>query len=383
MRYRWAVLAAGTAAQASFSAITIGLAVLAPVLREEFDLSLGEIGVLLSAAWVGSLATLLPWGIAADRYGERVVLAVGLTGSAACLVGAAYAQSFSSLYLLLVLAGAAGASVNSASGRAVMQWFGANERGLALGVRQTAIPLGGLAAALVVPRLADAGGSEAAFLFLAAFCAAGALAGALVLRGRESGEVLEAASVAQTLRDSRLWRLSLASGLYLYAQVAVIGFGVLFLHDEHDFSDGEAALVIAVAQVLAVAFRIGAGRWSDVLGVRVAPLMKVGLAIAASLAVTAALAGGPLGLLVPSLALAGGLSMAWNGLSFTAAAELARLGRSGAAIGFQQTVLSGSGVVAPVLFAATVSRGSWAVALALAAVFPLAGWWGLRPLRGH
>jgi len=383
MRYRWAVLAAGTAAQASFSAITIGLAVLAPVLREELDLSLGEIGVLLSAAWVGALATLLPWGIAADRYGERLVLALGLTGSAACLVGAAYAQSFSSLYLLLVLAGAAGASVNSASGRAVMHWFGANERGLALGVRQTAIPLGGLVAALVVPRLAQAGGSEAAFLFLAALCAAGALVGALVLRGRERGEALEAASIAQTLRDGRLWRLSLASGLYLYAQVAVIGFGVLFLHDEHGFSDGDAALVIAGAQVLAVVFRIGAGHWSDVLGSRVLPLRRVGLAVSTTLVLTAVLAGGPVWLLVPALALAGGLSMAWNGLSFTAAAELAGLRRSGAAIGFQQSVLSGIGVVAPVLFAVTVSGGSWAAALALAAVFPLAGWWGLRPLRAY
>jgi hypothetical protein len=32
------VLAAGTLAQASFSALTVGLAVLAPTLREEFDL---------------------------------------------------------------------------------------------------------------------------------------------------------------------------------------------------------------------------------------------------------------------------------------------------------------------------------------------------------
>ena len=88
-------------------------------------------------------------------------------------------------------------------------------------------------------------------------------------------------------------------------------------------------------------------------------------------------------LLVPALALAGGLSMAWNGLSFTAAAELAGLRRSGAAIGFQQSVLSGIGIAAPVLFAATVSGASWAAALALAALFPLAGWWGLRPLRGH
>ncbi len=84
MRYRWAVLAAGTTTQASFSAITIGLAVLAPVLREEFHLSLGKIGIL-SATWVGALVKLLPWGLAVHRYGERVVLTLGLAGCAACL----------------------------------------------------------------------------------------------------------------------------------------------------------------------------------------------------------------------------------------------------------------------------------------------------------
>ena len=36
----------------------------------------------------------------------------------------------------LSFSGTAGASVNSASGRAVMHWFTAHERGLALGVRQ-------------------------------------------------------------------------------------------------------------------------------------------------------------------------------------------------------------------------------------------------------
>ncbi len=85
-------------------------------------------------------------------------------------------------------------------------------------------------------------------------------------------------------------------------------------------------------------------------------------------------------LLVPALTLAGGLSMAWNGLSFVAAAELAGTVRSGAAIGFQQTVLSGVGVAAPVLFAATVSIWGWTAAFALSALFPLLGWWALRPL---
>ena len=383
MRYRWAVLAAGTTAQASAAAIWLGVAVLAPVLRDEYGLSLSEVGVVLAAEWVGSLVTLVPWGLAADRIGERIVLTLGLTGCAACLVGAAYAQSFWSLTILLMLAGAAGASVSSASGRAVMHWFEADERGLALGIRQTSVPIGGLVATLSVPPLADAGGSQAAFLFLAALCVGGALAGGVVLRGREGSEGIDASSVVTILRDSRLLRLCFGSGIYLYAQVAVVGFGVLFLHDEHGFSEGEAALVIAVAQVLAVAFRIGAGRWSDIVGTRVEPLRRIGVAVAATLAVTALLADGPVWLLTPALALAGGLSMAWNGLSFTAAAELAGAARSGAAIGFQQSVLSVIGIAAPVLFAASVSGASWAVAFALAALFPLVGWLALRPLRGY
>ncbi|MDQ3671279.1 MAG: MFS transporter [Actinomycetota bacterium] len=383
MGYRWAVLAAGTAATATSAALGIGLPVLVPVLREEYSLSLGEIGVLLAAGWVGTMVTLLPWGLAADRFGERTVLALGLLLAAAAIVGAAYASSFVQLLAFLALAGASGASVNSASGRAVMHWFAADQRGLALGIRQTAIPLGGLVAALALPTLAAWGGSRAAFLFLAALSGGGALLGAVVLRGREAADGIEAGSIVRTLVDTRLWRVSVGSGLYLYAQVAVIGFGVLFLHDQHGLSEGRAALVIAASQVLAVGFRIGAGRWSDLLGARIVPLRRVGVAVGAVMVLTAALSGGPLYLLVPTLALAGGLTMAWNGLSFTAAAELAGTVRSGAAIGLQQTILSGIGVAAPVLFAATVSLWSWTAAFALAALFPLVGWWALRPLRGH
>jgi hypothetical protein len=141
--------------------------------------------------------------------------------------------------------------------------------------------------------------------------------------------------------------------------------------------------VFAASQVLAAALRIGAGRWSDVLGSRVVPLRRVGLVSSASMVVTAALAGGPLWLLVPVVVAAGGLGMAWNGLAFTAAAEMAGAARTGAAIGFQQTVLSGIGIVVPLVFAASVSHVSWAFAFLLAAAFPLAGRFALRPLRTY
>jgi MFS family permease len=372
------VLAAGTAAQTSFSAVTIGLPVLAPALRDAYDLSLFRVGIVLDSVWIGTMLTLLPWGVLADRLGERLVLAIGLAGCGAALIAAAHAGSFAQLFVFLALAGAAGASVNSASGRAVMQWFPASERGLALGVRQTAIPLGGLVAAVALPVL----GVQSGFLFLAALCFAGAIFGAAVIREREAeADVLESRGLRTTLHDARLWWLCGGSSLYVAAQIAVTGFVVLFLHDERGFSPGEAAAVLAGIQVLAAVLRIAAGRWSDVLGSRIVPLRLVGLASSFTLALAAAVLEAPATVLVPAFILAGGLAMSWNGLSFTAAAELAGRGRSGAAIGMQQTALSAAGAVVPPAFAALVAATSWRAGFALAAVFPLVGVQLLRPLR--
>jgi sugar phosphate permease len=350
--------------------------VLAPALRDHYDLSLTQIGVVLAAEWIGLTVALLPWGFAADRFGERRTLTVGLSGCAACLVGAAFAPSFTTLVAWLTLAGAAGGAVQSGSGRAVLGWFGPEERGLALGVRQTAVPVGGAIAALVLPLF---GSPRAGFLVVAAMVLAGAVVGGLVLRPGDGRSSLEPGDVESGLRDRRLWLASWGSGLYLVAQVALTGFVVLFLHENRGFSESAAAAVLAVSQGCAAVLRIAIGRWSDVIQSRVRPLRLIGLAIATSLVVVAVATSAPSSLLVPLLVVATGLSMAWNGLAFTIAAELGGT-RSGAAIGLQQTVLGVIGVGVPVAFAATVSALSWGAAFALAALFPLAGWWALRPL---
>jgi len=378
-RYRWLVLAAGTAAQTTFSAVIIGLPVLSPQLRDAHDLSLVQVGVVLDSLWIGTLLTLLPWGLLADRLGERLVLGTGLCACGVATAAAGYADSFESLILLVGLAGAAGASVNAASGRAVMQWFPASERGFALGVRQTAIPVGGLISALVLPALS----LRAAFVFLGVLCLVGAAFGLAVIRDREGGtedDVLEPRGLGATLRDHRLWLLCVASSLYLVAQLAVIGFLVLFLHDERGLTDAAAAGVLA-AQVVAAAMRIGGGTWSDRIGSRLHPLRVVGVASAVTLALATAALSAPLVLLIPAFVLAGGISMAWNGLSFTAAAEIAGRSRSGAALGMQQSALAAAGAIVPPAFAAVVAASSWRIGFAGAAVFPLAGVLLLRPLR--
>ena len=159
-----------------------------------------------------------------------------------------------------------------------------------------------------------------------------------------------------------------------------MGFVVLFLHDARGLSTARAALVLAAVQVGAVAARIGVGRLSDRTGRRIPLFVRVSTLLAVALAAAAVLVHAPLVVLVPVLVVAGILGMSWNGLSFTAAAEAAGASRSGAAIGFQQTVLAVGGLIIPIGFAAIVSSASWRVAFLASAGCSLAGALLLRRL---
>jgi sugar phosphate permease len=355
------------------------LAALGPQLKTGYGLTLSETGVVLAAIGIGMLFTLLPWGLIADRFDERWVITTGLTGAAACLVGASTTHSFGAVTGFLVAVGALGASVNAASGRAIMAWFPSSELGLALGIRQTAIPIGGALGAGLLPVLASAGGTRAAFLFLAGSCAMGAVVAAAFVRAGADEEP-ELHDLGSPLRDSHMWLLGLGTGLYLVAQIGITAFVVLFLHEQRHVSTHAAAAVLVAINVLAIAARIGSGRISDRLGSRLAPLRAIGVALAVFTGGVAASLGAPLALLIPLFVVAGVLSMAWNGLAYAAAAEAAGSAKTGAALGFQQTLLGIVVAAAPPLIAA-IATHSWRAAFLVTAAGPALGVLVLLRLR--
>ena len=141
-----------------------------------------------------------------------------------------------------------------------------------------------------------------------------------------------------------------------------------------------AALVLVAIYVLAVGVRIGSGTISDRLGNRLLPLRTIGVALTIFTAGVAAATDAPLALLIPLFVVAGMLSMAWNGLAYAAAAEAAGSARTGAALGFQQTLLGVVVAGAPPALAA-VAEHSWRLAFVLAALAPALGVLLLRTLR--
>jgi MFS family permease len=72
------MLTLGTSAQAVASCLLFGLPFLLPYLRRTLGLTLTQGGALVAAPSLGLVVTLIAWGAFADRYGERLAIAIGL-----------------------------------------------------------------------------------------------------------------------------------------------------------------------------------------------------------------------------------------------------------------------------------------------------------------
>lgn len=367
VRYRWVVLAVGALAQGTNAAVFLGLPAVTPQLRDHFGLSLPQVGLLLGAVNLGTMLALVPWGAAADRRGERLVMTIGGVGAALCLALAAVDGAVAA-GLALVGVGLFGASVNAASGRAVLTWFPPDRRGLAMGIRQTATPLGAALAAVVLPVVAVGGGVPAVFLALAGFTGFVALAVAVwvreppwAVRGRRGGHGV-------VLADRGLIRLSAASGLLVVPQFTAAALMVELLHDHRGVAVGVAAGLFAVAQVAGGFGRLVVGVWSDRVPSRVHPLKVISVLVAVGFALCAALDRAPVWLLAAALLPTAALALCWNGVAITAAGELAPPGRTGTALGMQNTANYLAATVTPPLAGWVAVAVGWPAALLLASV---------------
>jgi sugar phosphate permease len=367
------VLAAGVVAIAVGCLFQFGLPYLVPHLRAE-GLSLPQASLLAASPSFGLMATLVLWGAAADRWGERLVLAAGLAVAAPFLALAALlarSDGVGPTAVCLALAGAGGASVHAASGRLILGWFPARRRGLAMGIRQTAQPIGVGSAALLLPVLAERG-TAAALVVLAVACAgAVVLVLAVVRDAPRPGTRPGLPAPVSPYRTPVLWRIHAASALLVLPQFTVAAFALTYLVDVHGWDPIDGGRLLAVAQGGGAAARLLAGWWSDRAGSRTGPLRLVSIAIAVTLGVLAVTTAARLPVSVGLLMAAAVVTVSPNGLAFTAVAEYAGGTWAGRALGLQNTAQNGVAALTPPLMAAVISGPGYPAAFAVAAVLPV------------
>lgn len=354
--HRWKILGIGVLANASFSAAFAGIPVTAIFMRADYRLDNTQLGLVLGSLGLGVAVSELPWGVLTDRWGDRKVLLCGLISTALALATLAMfaAPGVNGIPHMLWLAlglltvGLLGGSVNGSSGRAVMGWFREGERGLAMSIRQTAVPVGGGIGAMVLPTLAATYGFAAVYGLLAVFCALSAVMAWRWLHEPPAAVVSDATQPIpehSALRDIRVWRVAMAIGILCFPQVSVLTFATIFLHDVGHAGLALISATMAAIQIGAAVMRVWSGRWTDRHGNRRAYLRTcsaLSVVLFVVLGVLAALAPPVwpqwvLGAVVLMLVAGGICASAWHGVAYTELATLAGARQVGTALGLGNT----------------------------------------------
>ncbi|WP_245672767.1 MFS transporter [Aldersonia kunmingensis] len=367
---RWSMLALGVLGQSASALFVNGTPFLIPALRDE-GLSLTEAGVIVAMPTLGLVLTLIAWGWVVDRIGERKVLVSGL----GLLCAAAAAASFTGPYILLgtflLLGGMAAASTNGASGRVIVGWFPPHRRGLAMGIRQTAQPLGVGLGAITLPSVASAYSISAALLVpavMAGLAAVGCLLGIIDPPRPDTAHASKTGLLANPYRkDATLWRIHGVSVLLVIPQMTVWTFALVWLHDDYGWSLPAAGALVTAAQLLGAGGRIGAGALSDAVGSRMRPLRWIATAAVVTMAALAATSWVGWWIAIPLLVIASVITVSDNGLAFTAIAEIAGPYWSGRGLGVQNTGQNLAGAAIPPLFGLLITTTGFSAAFLVAA----------------
>ncbi|MEA2682318.1 MAG: hypothetical protein QOK05_646 [Chloroflexota bacterium] len=357
-----------------------GIASIGPALQGRYGLTLVQTGLIFTGVQLGPLTTVALWGLATDRWGDRLTLVVGLVPAAVILLLVSRSHSFFILVVGLTLGSMFATATAVASVRAAVLWFGAHQRGLALGIRQMSFPLGGAAGALLLPRLSNEFGVPATLAWMGVICAVAALIAVVGIRKPPTTRAAPVAKTRLVIRDPNVRRLTLCSSLLVFGQTSLTAYLVIFLTSHRHLPLEVAALVFLVSQVGAAGARVGGGLYSDFMRSRVRPMRQMAVAVLVLLGATILTSDLPLPLLLPPLVLATVFSMSANGIAAAAITEMTNMDKVGESMGFQLTMHSLSGVIAPVAFGATVAYAGWSAGFALVGVLALAAWVGMRPL---
>jgi sugar phosphate permease len=369
-----------------YSLLQQGVSILAPFFHSGFSLSLAATGTLVSSFNAGLVISSLPSGALVDRIGERWSVTGGAVIACTLVLATLLAQQTVLLVgALLFTAGLLSGTVSISSGKAVFGWFDQRERGLAMGVRQIAVPAGAAIASISLPLLGGLAGWQLPLALAGAIQLLAAMFFLATLREPPGGPPPPGPSLLPALggvlRDRQLVLTATVSLLMVLAQYTLLAYLILYLTAE-GMTPLVASSGLLLVQVGAVLGRIGWGRVSDraFSGARrpvMGRLAILSTCMVGSLAVTAS--GWPLWVVYLQLVAIGATSLSWNGLAVTLMAELGGYRRAGAAIGLNSAAVFFGALIGAPVFGVIVDlthsyRIGWlALAVAgLSALIPLA-----------
>jgi len=370
---RYFVLGILTLTQTGTSLIGQGIGTLAPFLAPALALDRTHIGMLsagIAITWalLGTFS-----GVLVDRFGERRMIFLSGVGMGLAICIAAAIENYWWLLVWLGVYGIMASFSTPAGGRAIMLWF-LRDRALAMGIRQSGVPIGGFLAALILPPLAAHGGYRLSLAVGGVFIMLTASLVAFAYERPEGITLGQQRFVALwrqarvIARDRRFVMITLTVVIHVCAQMSAVAFLSISLITLAHMNIPTAVAALALFQLGAIAGRFFWGIVSDnVLAEdRLLPtVFACVIAVGAELALAQEFAVATLAVIsllyLASFAL--GFSIAGcNGLFAVAQTEVAGPEHAASALGISTARVAWATVLAPPLFGAMADAHGYTVA---------------------
>lgn len=294
--YKWIVLLLATGAQASATFVTYGIGPLALFWKQIFHLTQMETGILLSAVNIGPLFFMLFIGRLLDQYNERLLIGLGSTLLGLSILAVTTATGFMELLSILSLVGIFYSTAQPGGSKVIMKWFPKNLRGLAMGIRQAGIPIGGAMAGAIIPFVTIKYGWSSAVFVLSGSCIVGGLL-FLTFYKEPSLPKIHSSNKPKTkpfleqlreiMKNKALYPMFLTGISMMSLQIVIIGHLTIFLTNMESISPMLAGQIFSVVLFSGMLGRIILASISDSLfkGNRRKPLLLSVLAAFVSILV--------------------------------------------------------------------------------------------------
>ena len=176
---RWLILFAIGLSRAAFGYQFQTVGSIGPQLMAQYAIDYTALGALVGAYMLLGILAALPLGLLGRRFGEHLVVGIGLSlmaaGALVCAdIGGVFGAT-RAIFLGRCLSGVGAVAMIVLQGKMIADWCHGRQLMMGLGVSVAAFPIGVGMAQLIAPPLTDAHGWSAAFLFGAGFAALAAV----------------------------------------------------------------------------------------------------------------------------------------------------------------------------------------------------------------
>jgi len=375
------VLLVTTMVQALSTMCVVVPAAIAPELATAHGLPTSLIGIQIGVVYLGAMLTSGWAGVVLARYGP-------LRTSQAALVFSGVGAGLLALPWLLatllgsVVIGLGYGLTNPPAAQMLMRVAGPSSRNLMFSIKQTGVPIGGVAAGLLAPVVAVNAGWQWSLGLAAVVTLVSACVIQLLRRDwdaeRRSEQTLRAnpfAELGVMWGDPRLRLLALAGFCFSAMQLCVSSFTVTMLVEDIEFGLVEAGVVLAVVQVAGAVGRLVWGSLADKLNDGNGVLLIVGAVNVAAALATLVLEPGAEAIWIYGILLVFGFAaVGWNGVFMAEIARLAPSGMIGGATGAVLFITFAGILIGPPVFTGLYALvGGYTRTFALFALVPALG----------